>query len=127
MSAFDELYGAAEKSHLEAVPDSSKETDQEIEQGAEQETGAHPAQAAVDHWQKLNRQRAAIEHRAGELCREQPQRIAPLIHHAGSTTVSPEAVSQMLQDYGISPRSAQRASNTAALHAAMQQRDEVFF
>lgn len=125
MSAFDELYGAAEKSHLEAVPDSSKETeqetDQETEQGAEQETGAHPAQAAVDHWQKLNRQRAAIEHRAGELCREQPQRIAPLIHHAGSTTVSPEAVAQMLQDYGISPRSAQRASNTAALHAAMQQ------
>lgn len=118
MSIFDELFGE-EKPHLAAVPDTPKETAQAPEEGPA--SGAHPAQAAVDHWQRLNGQRAAIEARAGELCREQPHRIAPLIHHAGSTTVSPEAVAQMLQDYGISPRSAQRASNTAALHAAMQQ------
>ena len=124
MSAFDELYGAAEKPHLEAVPDSEQETTQETAEApeAEQAPGAHPAQAAVDHWQRLNRQRAAIEHRAGELCRDQPQRIAPLIHHAGSTTVSPEAVAQMLQDLGIPAATAQMASDPAAMHAAMQQR-----
>ena len=123
MSAFDELYGA-EKPHLEAVPDSEQETAQETDEAPEAEPvpGAHPAQAAVDHWQKLNRQRAAIEDRAGELCREQPQRIAPLIHHAGSTTVSPEAVAQMLQDLGIPAATAQMVSDPAAMHAAMQQR-----
>lgn len=127
MSAFDELFGE-EKPRLAAVPDAPKEAEPEAAQApaeAPEESptsDAHPAQAAVDHWQKLNRQRAAIEARAGELCREQPRRIAPLIHHAGSTTVSPEAVAQMLRDLGVPAATAQMASNPAAMNAAMQQR-----
>lgn len=127
MSAFDELYGVG-KPRPEAVPDSPEETSNEAAQApaeAPEESptsDAHPAQAAVDHWRKLNGQRAAIEARAGELCRDQPDRIAPLIHHAGSTTVSPESVAQMLQDLGVPAATAQMASNPAAMHAAMQHR-----
>lgn len=127
MSSFDELFGE-EKPHLAAVPNAPKETAQtptESPEAAPEEgptSDAHPAQAAVDHWQRLNGQRAAIEARAGELCRDQPQRIAPLIHRAGSTTVSPEAVAQMLQDLGVPAATAQMASNPAAMHSAMQQR-----
>lgn len=127
MSAFDELFGE-EKPHLAAVPDAPKETAQtpaeapEAAPEAGPTPGAHPAQAAVDHWRKLNGQRAAIEARAGELCRDQPHRIAPLIHHAGSTTVSPESVAQMLQDLGVPAATAKTASDPAAMHAAMQQR-----
>lgn len=127
MSAFDELFGE-EKPHLAAVPDAPKEATQtpaeppEAAPEAGPNSDAHPAQAAVDHWQKLNRQRAAIEARAGELCRDQPHRIEPLIHHAGSTTVSPESVAQMLQDLGVPAATAKMASSPSALHAAMQQR-----